>query len=57
MDKRIAQNALSYFLSEKFSYNGTDFMPLAEIVRELQAEVGNGTETDTSGGPGQIQVT
>lgn len=44
MDKRIAQNALNYFLSDKFSFKGSDFLPLAEIVRELQGEIGGGTE-------------
>ena len=49
MDKRLAQNALNFFLSDRFSYKGTDFMPLVEVVRELQAIIG-GSETDTSGG-------
>ena len=44
MDKRIAQNNLNFLLSDKFSFNGTDFFPLLEIVRELQAVINDGPE-------------
>ena len=49
MDKRIAKNAYSYFLSKKFTFDGTDFLPLTEIVRELQQVIGDGEQTDTPG--------
>ena len=50
MDKRIAQNALNFLLSERFTYTGPDFLPLVEVVRELQARLDNGAETDQTGG-------
>lgn len=46
MDKRIATNALNFFLSDRFTFSGKDFLPLAEIIRELQAEL-DGSEDDT----------
>ena len=46
MDKRIAANGLNFILSKRFNYNGEDFMPLVEFVRELQAIVGDGTESN-----------
>jgi len=42
MDKRIAQNNLNFLLSKRISYEGTDIMPLIEIIRELQTEIGDG---------------
>lgn len=51
MDIRVAQNALNFFLSKKFKYDGTDFMAIVEIVRELQAVVASGQAQDTPGGP------
>lgn len=50
MDNRVAQNALNFFLSKKFKYDGTDFMAIVEIVRELQAVVASGQAQDTPGG-------
>lgn len=50
MDKRIVQNALNFFLSDRFSFKGTDTLPLVEIIRELQAQLGDGRETDTQDG-------
>ena len=49
MDKRIAQNALNFFYSDRFDFKGTDFLPLVEVVRELQA-LANGSKSDTSNG-------
>ena len=53
MDKRIANNALNYFLSKKFTFDGTDLMPLVEIVRDLQAIVKDGNPPDTQSGDHQ----
>ena len=50
MDKRIAQNALNFFLSDRFTFKGTDAMPFIEIIRELQAALGDGPETNTQDG-------
>lgn len=50
MDKRIAQNGLNFILSERLTFSGTDFIPLAELVRELQAEIVNGTTANTQSG-------
>ena len=50
MDKRIAQNALNFILSKRFTFDGEDLLPLVEVVRELQADL-NGPETDGEGGP------
>ncbi len=50
MDKRIAQNGINFILSERFTFSGTDFIPLAEFVRELQAELINVSTQDTQGG-------
>ena len=49
MDKRIAQNALNFILSDRFSFNGGDFLPLVEIVCELQAVVNGQTENQPVG--------
>lgn len=49
MDNRIAQNALNFFLSKKFTYDGTDFMALVEIVRELQATINESAENPQGG--------
>lgn len=53
MDKRVAQNAINYFLSDKFSFQGTDFLPLAEIIRELQTVIGDGAEENPPSGHNQ----
>lgn len=50
MDKRIAQNGLNFILSERLTFSGTDFIPLAEFVRELQAEIINGAKANTQSG-------
>ncbi len=50
MDKRIAQNALNFFLSERFTFKGPDFLPLMEVVRELQADLLNGPAPDPKSG-------
>lgn len=49
MDKRIVQNALNFLLSKRLTFSGEDFLPLAEIVRELQAQLdsNDGTTTDS----------
>ena len=47
MDKRIAQNALNFILSDRFTFSGEDFLPLVEIVRELQAGINGPAENPT----------
>jgi hypothetical protein len=42
MDKRITQNALNFLLSKRMTFSGEDFLPLAEVVRELQGALNNG---------------
>lgn len=49
MDKRVAQNALNFLLSDRFTFNGEDFLPLTEIVRELQVILNDGAETNIQG--------
>lgn len=49
MDKRIAQNALNFFYSDRFTFKGTDFLPLVEVVRELQAIAGEPKGNPPSG--------
>ena len=50
MDTRVAQKALNFFLSDRFTFKGTDALPLLEIVTRLQQEINNGPTTDTQGG-------
>jgi len=50
MNNRIAQNALNYFLSKKFTFDGTDFSPLLEIVRDLQTDIASGTTANQESG-------
>jgi len=50
VDKRIAQNALNFLLSDRFTYKGPDTLPLVEIVRELTTAIGDGATTNTEGG-------
>ena len=50
MDKRIAQNVLNFILSDRFTFKGTDVPPLLEIIRELQAHLGDGQPQDSQGG-------
>jgi len=54
MDKRVAQNALNFILSKRLTFSGEDFLPLAEVVRELQTELGDGTEADPQGRDSQV---
>ena len=49
MDKRIATNALNFILSKRFTFTGEDFLPMVEVVRELQAIV-DGQTTNQEGG-------
>ena len=49
MDKRVAQNAVNFFLSKRFTFTGEDFLPLAEVIKELQAVL-NGPEANPEGG-------
>jgi hypothetical protein len=51
VDKRIATNALNFILSKRFTYTGEDFLPLVEVVRELQAIVDGRTTNQESGPP------
>jgi hypothetical protein len=51
VDKRVASNALSYFLSKKFTYDGTDYLPITEIVRDLQEIIGESTSNPEGGHP------
>jgi len=57
MDKRVAQNALNFILSKRLTFSGEDFLPLAEVVRELQAELDNGAKANTPGGHSQVPST
>ena len=50
MDKRIAQNGLNFILSDRLTFSGTDFLPLAEFVRDLQAEIINVAAQDSQSG-------
>jgi hypothetical protein len=50
MQKRIAQNALNFLLSDRMTYKGSDTLPLVEIVRELQQELDHGTESNPQSG-------
>ena len=50
MDKRIVQNAINFLLSDRLTFSGEDFLPLAEIIRELQAVVGNGGKEPSQSG-------
>jgi len=54
VDKRVAQNALNFILSKRLTFSGEDFLPLAEVVRELQTELGDGAEADTQGRDSQV---
>ena len=56
MDIRVARNALNFFLSDRFTFSGEDFLPLTEVIRELQYEVAHGAEGDTSSGPPEGQA-
>jgi hypothetical protein len=56
VDNRVVKNALNFILSKRFKFNGEDFLPLAEVVRELQAEL-DGPEDNTQGGHSQGQDT
>jgi hypothetical protein len=51
VDKRVASNALNYFLSKKFTYDGTDYLAITEIVRDLQEIIGGHTSDPESGHP------
>jgi hypothetical protein len=55
MDKRIAQNALNFLLSDRMTYKGPDTLPLVEIVRELQKEVEHGNPTNPQSGSDQTE--
>ena len=43
MDKRIAQNALNFILSKRFTITGEDFLAVVEVVRELQSVIADGS--------------
>lgn len=48
MDKRIAENARNFFLSDRFTFTGADFMPLAEVISSLNAEIAANGNTSHS---------
>jgi hypothetical protein len=50
MDKRIAQNALNFLLSKRFTITGEDFLAVVEVVRELQTVTADGITPDTPSG-------
>jgi len=54
MDNRVVENALNFILSKRFTFSGEDFLPLAEVVRELQAELGDGPEANAPGRDSQV---
>ena len=55
MDKRIAQNALNFILSDRMSFKGTDALPLFEVINGLQQEVQDGLTTNPQDGPDQTE--
>jgi hypothetical protein len=55
MDKRIAQNALNFLLSDRMTYKGPDALPLVEIIRELQKELDHGNTSHPQSGSDQAE--
>jgi hypothetical protein len=51
MDKRITQNALNFLLSKRMTFSGEDFLPLAEVVRELQGALNGPAPNPENGHP------
>jgi len=50
MDSRVAQNALNFILSDRFTFKGTDTLPLVEIITHLQKELDHGAEGNPQSG-------
>jgi hypothetical protein len=50
MTPRVAQNVLNFMLSDRLHITGEDILPVAEIVRELQADINNGQKENTENG-------
>lgn len=50
MNKRIAQNALNFILSDRFTFTGEDLLPAVEVVRELQVFLADGNQANSEGG-------
>ena len=56
MQVRVATNTLNFLLSERMTYQGPDTMALIEIIRELQTEINNGSESNTQSGNKQTSA-
>ena len=55
MNKQNAQNTMNMFLSDRFTFSGTDLPAVLGIFRDLQADILNGPEADKTSGDTQAE--
>lgn len=50
MDKRVAENARNFIVSDRFTFKGTDIGPLFEVLAALNEEIRRGATSDEKDG-------